>query len=190
MEKFGSFISFYILLIFTVSFSVVFPQEGLAQVPTQVIRGTVKDKVSREKLIGAAVLLLDSTMTNGSVCDLEGKFRLSKVPLGRRVIRISSVGYKEATIAVVLTSGKEVVLDVELEQSVIQGKEVTITAERQKDRANNEMTTVSARSFTVEETSRYAGSLNDPSVKPLTLWSGCLLQYQLFWKTGIVQPSG
>jgi len=163
MKKFGSFRSFYFLLIFALSFSVAFPQEGLSQVPTQVIRGTVKDKVSQEKLIGAAVLLLDSTMTNGSVCDLEGKFRLSKVPLGRRLIRISSVGYKEATIAVVLTSGKEVVLDVELEQSVIQGKEVTITAERQKDRANNEMTTVSARSFTVEETSRYAGSLNDPS---------------------------
>ncbi len=134
-----------------------------AQPPVQVIRGTVYDKVSQEKLLGAAVLLMDSNMTNGSICDIDGKFRLNNVPLGRRIIRVSLVGYKETTIAVILTSGKEVVLDVELEQSVVQGKEVSIVAERQKDRANNEMTTVSARSFTVEETSRYAGSLNDPS---------------------------
>ncbi|MBP6334938.1 MAG: TonB-dependent receptor [Bacteroidia bacterium] len=135
----------------------------LAQIPTQVVRGTVTDKVSQEKLFGATVLLLDSSKTNGSVCDEDGKFRLDNVPLGRQYVRVSIVGYKETTIAVVVTSGKEVVLDIELEQSVIQGKEITIVAERQKDRANNEMTTVSARSFTVEETSRYAGSLNDPS---------------------------
>ncbi len=134
-----------------------------AQTPTQVIRGTVHDKVSQEKLFGAAVLLIDSSMNTGSVCDMDGKFRLDNVPLGRRLIRVSFVGYKETTVAVNLTSGKEVVLDIELEQSVVQGKEVSIVAERQKDRANNEMTTVSARSFTVEETSRYAGSLNDPS---------------------------
>ncbi len=137
--------------------------EVSAQTPVQVVRGTVHDKVSHEKLFGAAVLLLDSPMTNGAVCDIEGKFRLEKVPLGRRIIRVSFVGYKESTISLVITSGKEVVVEVELEQSVIQGKEVKIVAERQKDRANNEMTTVSARSFTVEETSRYAGSLNDPS---------------------------
>lgn len=136
---------------------------SIAQTPTQVIRGTVYDKVSQEKLIGATVLLLDSSMSNGSSCDIDGKFRLENVAIGRQLIRVSLIGYKESTIAVNLTSGKEVVLDIELEQSVIQGKEVTIVAERQKDRANNEMTTVSARSFTVEETSRYAGSLNDPS---------------------------
>ncbi|TAH42801.1 MAG: TonB-dependent receptor [Bacteroidetes bacterium] len=134
-----------------------------AQSPTQIIRGAVHDKVSLEKLFGAAVLLVDSSATIGSLCDEEGKFRLENVPLGRRLIRVSLLGYKETTIAVNLTSGKEVVLDIELEQSVVQGKEVSIVAERQKDRANNEMTTVSARSFTVEETSRYAGSLNDPS---------------------------
>ena len=149
------------LLIFGIFF--LFFQNLFAQAPTQVIRGTVLDKVSQERLTGAAVLLLDSTMSKGSVCDANGKFRLEKVPLGRQIIRVSLLGYKESSIAVNLTSGKEIVLDIELEQSVIQGKEVTITAELQKDRANNEMTTVSARSFTVEETSRYAGSLNDPS---------------------------
>lgn len=139
------------------------PVDSKAQLPVQVIRGTVTDKVSQEKLTGAAILLLDSLNTNGAVCDIDGKFRLENVPLGRRFLRVTFIGYKEATIPVIVTSGKEVVLEIELEQSVVQGREVVIVAERQKDRANNEMSTVSARSFTVEETSRYAGSLNDPS---------------------------
>ncbi|HRH66705.1 MAG TPA: TonB-dependent receptor [Bacteroidia bacterium] len=134
-----------------------------AQLPTQTIRGNVIDKASHEPLIGAAVRLADSTQFRGAACDLDGNFRIEQVPLGRQFLRISMIGYKEVTVSTVVTSGKEVVLTIELEQSVLEGKEVTIVSEREKDKTNNEMTTVSARSFTVEETSRYAGSLNDPS---------------------------
>ncbi len=134
-----------------------------AQLPSQTIRGTVIDKASHESLIGAAVRLLDSTEFRGAACDLNGNFRLEHVPLGRQMLKVSMIGYKDVTLSTVVTSGKEVVLTIELEQSVIEGKEVTIVSEREKDKTNNEMATVSARSFTVEETSRYAGSLNDPS---------------------------
>ncbi len=138
-------------------------QNLISQEITKLVRGTVIDKLSREPLIGASVVLLDSSKTNGTFCDTDGKFRLANVPLGRQMIRISFLGYKETTVSIVVTSGKEVVLEIELEQSVIQGKEIEITAEKQKDRPNNDMALVSARSFTVEETSRYAGGLNDPS---------------------------
>ncbi len=134
-----------------------------AQTLSQTIRGTIRDKASKETLIGAVVLLIDSTMTNGVTTDVNGNFRISNVPLGRRTLKVSFIGYKEIFLSAVVTSGKEVVLNIELEQSVIEGKEVTIVAERRKDKANNEMTTVSARSFTVDETSRYAGSLLDPA---------------------------
>lgn len=131
--------------------------------PTQTIRGTIKDKLSQETLIGATVILVDSTMTNGMVTDIDGNFRFEKVPLGRQVLLIKYLGYKEVSMPVVVTSGKEVIANISLEQMVIEGKEVSIIAERKKDKANNEMTTVSARSFTIEETSRYAGSLGDPA---------------------------
>jgi hypothetical protein len=129
----------------------------------QNVRGVVYDKVSREPLTGATVILLDSTNLNAVSCDAEGKFRISNVRLGRQILRVSYLGYKEMTIQFIVTSGKEVIVEIELEQSVIQGKTVDIVAERQKDKPNNEMAIVSARSFTVEETSRYAGGLNDPS---------------------------
>ncbi len=134
-----------------------------AQPISQTVRGTISDKLTRETLIGAVVLLVDSTHLKGSVTDENGNFRIINVPLGRHQFAVSFLGYKSQILSAVITSGKEVVFNVELEQSVIQGKEVTVVAERKKDKPNNEMATVSARSFTFEETSRYAGSLLDPA---------------------------
>lgn len=54
-------------------------------------------------------------------------------------------------------------MTVELEEKVIQSETVEIKAERDKSRPANKMATVSARSFSVEETNRYAGSMGDPS---------------------------
>ena len=60
-----------------------------------------------------------------------------------------------------LTSGKELILNIELEEKVITGKEVVIHADSDRSSTLNQMTTVSSRSFTIEETERYAGSRND-----------------------------
>src|SRR5690348_6996590 len=90
------------ILFFTCKFS--FSQELF-----KTVRGTVVDKLSREPLTGASVVLLDSSKTNGAFCDVDGKFRLQNVPLGRQMLRISFLGYKETTLSIVVTSGKEVV---------------------------------------------------------------------------------
>jgi len=55
------------------------------------------------------------------------------------------------------------VLTLELEDDIILGEEITIKAYTRKDQPLNEMAVVSARSFTVEETEKYAGSLGDPA---------------------------
>ena len=131
---------------------------------SQTIRGTVVDKQSQSPLPGASVVLLNSTSPIGVQTDIDGNFKLEKVPLGRQGIQVTFLGYNPATLAnLTLTSGKEIVLTIELEEKVITTDEVVISAEKNKAEALNEMTTVSARAFTVEETSRYAGSFNDPS---------------------------
>lgn len=155
MKK-GTILTF-ILVPFLLCFS-----EANAQL-TQTVRGTVTDKLSHETLIGASVILIDTSETQKTICDLDGNFWIENVSLGRKVVYVKMIGYKEMYVPIVVTSGKEVIVNAEMEQSVIEGKEVTIVAERRKDKPNNEMTTVSARSFTVEETSRYAGSLLDPA---------------------------
>ncbi|GAG13922.1 unnamed protein product, partial [marine sediment metagenome] len=95
--------------------------------------------------------------------DLEGYYRIENVPVGRYTVIVSILGYRQQVIPnIIVNSGKEVILHFEMEESVETMGEVVITAGR-KTETINEMTSVSARTFAVEETERYAGSRGDPA---------------------------
>ncbi len=129
----------------------------------QTIRGTVIDKQTQSPLPGAVVMLLNSNPIKAVSTDADGKFRLDSVLIGRLQIKTGLISYKEKVQTLVLTSGKESVLNIELEESAVQGDEVVIVAEQDKTRTNNKMAMVSSRVFSTEEASRYAGSRNDPA---------------------------
>ncbi len=137
---------------------------SLAQSITQTIRGNVVDKESNQSLEGVSVAVIkDSVLLGGTITDEHGSFRLEKIPVGRVDIIVSFVGYKKVFIPnVLLSSGKETVLTVEVESSVETMKEVEIRGAR-KGESINEMAVLSARAFSVEETERYAGSRGDPA---------------------------
>src|SRR5690606_14720295 len=61
-----------------------------------------------------------------------------------------------------VNAGKEVVLTVSMENSIREDDEVVIKTSSRKNKPLNEMSAVSARAFTVEETQRYAAAVNDP----------------------------
>ncbi len=131
---------------------------------TQTIRGTVADKVTGFPLIGATVVVLDSDPLIGTITDVNGDFELDGIPVGRQSLEISYMGYYSKIIPnLLLSSGKETVLRISLEEKVIAMEEIVVKAGRRKDQANNEMAVVSARTFSVEETERFAGSLGDPA---------------------------
>ena len=135
-------------------------------VATQTIKGQIKDLNSNYPLIGATVVLVNSDPLIGSTSDVNGNFVLENVPVGRQTIKISYLGYNERIIPNILVmSGKQNVLNINLEEAVLQGEEVVITAEKEgaKGQAINEMAMVSGRSFDIEQTLRYAGSRNDPA---------------------------
>jgi hypothetical protein len=134
-----------------------------AQPLTQTVRGTILDKQSQAPLPGVIVQVMGSEPLLGTVSDDKGEFRIAKVPVGRWQLMFRLIGYKEKYITVVLNSGKEAVSVVEMEESVIQGEDVVITAEQDKTKTNNRMSTVSSRVFSAEEAARYAGSRNDPA---------------------------
>ena len=141
-----------------------FPGSSFAQTATQTVRGRIVDAQSESPLPGVNVVVLNTDPLVGAVTDEQGYYALPKVPLGRRTLRVSLVGYLEQTVPnVVVTAGKQVVLNLELSEQVLMADEVIITAESEKVVTNNELTTVSARSFNLEETGRYAGSRNDPA---------------------------
>ena len=131
---------------------------------TQTIRGQVTDAVTGYPLIGAYVILNNSEPKTGTATDINGRFELVKVPLGRQSVQINYVGYESKTLDnLLLTSGKELVLDVKLDEKINTINEVFVKASAKKTEAQNEMAMVSARTFSVEETERFAGSLGDPA---------------------------
>lgn len=134
-----------------------------AQDYTQTVRGTVVDQESKYPLIGVTVqVFTDLGLSQGTVTDLDGNFRIDEVPVGRHTIEFSYVGYESTILSnVVVNTGKEVVLDVEMEESITDLGEIVVVGQRSGE-VRNEMATISARQFSVEETDRYAGSRGDP----------------------------
>ncbi|MEN8156550.1 MAG: TonB-dependent receptor [Bacteroidota bacterium] len=131
---------------------------------TQVVRGKIVDEESQMPLpfTTIAILTLDPVM--GTTSDDNGFFRLDKVPVGRHNIQVSFMGYEPKVIPeLLITSGKEVVLEIGLIEQVEMMDEVVVKAYNQKDKPLNSMSTVSARSFSVEEAQRYAGGFDDPA---------------------------
>lgn len=147
--------------LFSLSLGLLFLSQVLwAQAGT--IKGTVIDQQSEIPLIGAAVELLNLDEATGTVTDIDGYFTLKNVPLGRNVIRVSYLGYESITLPnIEVGSGKDVQLSISLQESVNQIQEVVVTAQTIKDQAQNEMATVSARQFSVEEVNRYSGGRSD-----------------------------
>jgi hypothetical protein len=130
----------------------------------QTVRGTVVDKSSQSPLPGANIILSGSDPLIGTVTDQNGNFTLTDIPIGRQSFEISFVGYQSQKLSnQIISSAKELILRIELEENIVSASEVTITAQRVKDKPLNPMALVSARSFTIEETNKYAGSYGDPA---------------------------
>lgn len=134
---------------------------GLTQKPGQTIRGVVFDAKTHERLPGANVLLVKEN--TGTITNPDGQFILDGIPVGRYHLQVSYVGYEPVIIPELLVgSAKEVVLEIEMEQTFSELEEVVVKPTIRKDRPTNSMAGVSARTFSVEEAGRYAGALDDP----------------------------
>ncbi len=145
-------------------FLVVLSFSALSQEITQQIRGKIFDGESLAGLPGANISVIGSDPFIGTTSDLEGNFVLNEVPVGRISIQISYIGYENYFVSdMLVSSGKEVVLDIPLIESFTNLGEVVITPDIESDEAMNKMATLSAKTFSVEDASRYAGGMDDPS---------------------------
>jgi hypothetical protein len=137
---------------------------GISQTTTQTqtVKGIVLDMQSRLPLPGATIILIGSDPIVGTITDDDGQFRLENIPTGRQAILVQFIGYKTQTIPnVLVTGGKEVFLNILLEESLEKLQEVVITSTTAKDKPINEMAKVSARTFSLEEVQRFSGGRND-----------------------------
>jgi len=137
----------------------------LAQELTQTVKGKIIDADTKVTLPGANVVLLNNAqIAQGTSSDADGNFKFSKVPVGRHSFKVSFMGYEEVILSEILVgSGREVVLNVEMKESVATIDEIKVVANINKSEPLNQMATVSATQITVESTSRIAAGINDPA---------------------------
>lgn len=150
-------------LIAIILIGLLIPKPEFAQSLTQVIRGTIADNQSKLTLPGATVVIIGSDPVKGAAADMDGRFSIQGVAPGRYDLKVTCIGYEEIVIpSVIVTSGKEVVLEITLKENITSLKEVVISGVK-KNETLNRMTSVSARSFSMEEVNRYSGGHSDPS---------------------------
>lgn len=139
-------------------FSLLLPATVYAQL-VQTIKGSVTDKETHIPLIGVAISITDISPNLGAVTDDNGNFSIANVPVGKHTVQVSYMGYQPITLQnILVTSAKEVILPMEMEESATEMQEVVVT---QKRETQNEMALISTKTFDVQETERYAGSRAD-----------------------------
>ncbi len=142
----------------------MFTTFAFSQKLTQTVRGTILDADSKLPLIGATVKIPGTNPLMGATTNVDGKFRMENIPIGRITLELSYMGYEAKTISdIVVNSGKEVVLDFAMQESLVKMNEVVVKANKNKGEAMNEMALLSSRSISPEETKRFAGGYDDPS---------------------------
>jgi hypothetical protein len=133
--------------------------------PTQVVKGKIIDADSKSPLFAASVALFkDSILIGGATTNDDGAFKISNIPVGKYRLKATSIGYLPYTNRTLeVTSAKETFVNIELTESTVTMQEVVITADGGvKYAVNNEMATVSTRTFSIAESNRYAGSRGEP----------------------------
>jgi hypothetical protein len=127
---------------------------------TQNIRGTVTDQLLQKPVAGATVAVVGKNIK--VLADSMGNFRIPHVTAGTYTLQISHIAFADVLVNnVVVNTGKEVVLTISMETKVKMEKAVVVTGS-QKNKPLNDMSMVSARAFTVEQTQNYAAAVNDP----------------------------
>ena len=132
--------------------------------PAGNIRGIITDAASGQILPYVSVVVLNTNPVVGAISDSDGSFNLSNLPVGRYNIQSSYLGYEPAIFReIMVSSGKEVFLEIVMRENIKELNEVTIRPKVNKENPLNPMALAGARMLSVEEASRYAGGFDDPA---------------------------
>lgn len=131
--------------------------------PVQNIKGSVLNSRNHQPIQGASVYISESKF--GAYTKSDGSFRIASAPSGRHRLIVSAVGFEPQHHFIVVTSGKEFEINIELVEKIIQTGTVEVTAQdsRSSFASINEASIVSVTRFTVDDVERYAGSRMDPA---------------------------
>ena len=99
------------------------------------ITGIISQKANGDPAVGVNIILVDSYL--GAATDVNGRFTILNVPPGTYSLRADAIGFTPVVVQNVrVTTEQTTEISLQLEESVVEGQEVTVVAERplvQKD---------------------------------------------------------
>lgn len=146
-----------LLLVLLATFSAL-AQNGL----TETVRGKIESANPDSEVFQATIYVKNSDPAIGTVSNENNEFSM-QVPVGRQTLTVSCMGFQTKEVDILVNTGKEVVLSVVLEPSMVQLQDVEVVAKFDKSKPINKLSFSGSRSFSTEETFRFAGSLGDPA---------------------------
>jgi hypothetical protein len=153
--------SILILLVFILSVA-VFAQDSKIK-----IYGKVIDKLTKQPLPGANVLLLNTNF--GASTDVNGKFEIDNLSPGEYQLRASIIGYRSVTKTdVMVMSGYTAEVIFELDEEAVELEDVVVKSDYFK---TSRLDIVSTRGFNNEEIRRSPGGFEDV-IRALSVFPG------------------
>jgi len=151
----------YILsYLFFLSFQIIAQENDIFQN----IRGRVEDKETQLPIKGATISITNLKPQKVTKTDEEGKFHFLNIKTGHYVIRAFAFGYEIDELSdVVVEAGSECMINFKLEPINMELEQVIVMPKNSKSKPLNSAAVVSAIQFSVEEASKFSGSINDPA---------------------------
>ncbi|PKP21527.1 MAG: TonB-dependent receptor [Bacteroidetes bacterium HGW-Bacteroidetes-21] len=112
------------------------------------IKGVITDIKSGETIVGANVLIQGSS--NGTSSNLDGEYLIKEIPYGTYNLVVSYISYKSKIVSKVkIENGDPLIVNIQLEESVISLNSATVTAVRRTDSEISMISTLKASSLAV-----------------------------------------
>lgn len=148
-------------------FLFLFSLTCLAQIPTQNLRGTIKEGLTQTALPGALVTLQKekSKLAFTTQSDEAGSFIFSEIEVGSYRATVELAGFQTQIVSEIsVKGGKETVLTIELRENIYDLDEVTVKAGR-----SGLKHPVSVQTLTIEEVNRFPATYFDPARLAISL---------------------
>ena len=148
----------------TIFFLFLFASPSFLQPLNKTIRGVITNEDNKPPIAGATVDVEGSNPVKTLLTNAEGSFRFDDMPIGLFTLLLSFIGYEKIILPnVVVNSGKEVVVNINMQQAVTQLNNILIAVDKNKGQALNDKSIVRGRFISPEQTNRYASGVGDPS---------------------------
>lgn len=131
---------------------------------TQNVRGKITDAQSGAEIPGVMVQLLEGDSSNVVLSDVFGNYKLQNVPIGRVDLLFMMTGFDPVYRRnLIVASGKELILNIKLEESVNDIQIVQINVKSNQLKPNNKSAVNSTVNLNPQQTQKFAGTLMDVS---------------------------